>query len=169
MSLTLFISYRISNDDFFVKSFWYQWKSYWNSSIAIQKPNVFPISEVVFSLQLAVAIMFVIIGGLNINKDRNKKAALILNDIILVFIFLIAIVNILISGFGMEYSSQDLEHLWYFQPIVLSLVDMSILQTWLRWKFDLQYLSRVFKVIIPFLLQLVILRFLSKMMVWLKH
>lgn len=169
MSLTLFISYRISNDDFFVKSFWYQWKSYWNSSIAIQKPNVFLISEVVFSLQLAVAIMFVIIGGLNINKDRNKKAALILNDIILVFIFLIAIVNILISGFGMEYSSQDLEHLWYFQPIVLSLVDMSILQTWLRWKFDLQYLSRVFKVIIPFLLQLVILRFLSKMMVWLKH
>ncbi|XP_045470231.1 ninjurin-2-like isoform X4 [Harmonia axyridis] len=62
-------------------------------------------------LQLAVAILFVIIGGMNINKERNKKAALILNDIILVFIFLIAIVNILISGFGMEFSSQPLTHL----------------------------------------------------------
>ncbi|XP_044747450.1 ninjurin-2, partial [Coccinella septempunctata] len=62
-------------------------------------------------LQLAVAIMFVIIGGLNINKERNKNSAMILNDIILVFIFLIAIVNILISGFGIEYSSQPLEHM----------------------------------------------------------
>lgn len=52
--------------------------------------------------------MFVIIGGLNINKERDHRAALILNDIILVFVFFISIVNIIISGFGLDYSSQPL-------------------------------------------------------------
>lgn len=53
--------------------------------------------------------MFVIIGGLNINKKRDHSAAIILNDIILIFIFLISIDNIIISGFGMEYSNQPLK------------------------------------------------------------
>lgn len=52
--------------------------------------------------------MFVVIGGLNINKKRDHAAAIILNDIILIFIFLISIDNIIISGFGMEYSNQPL-------------------------------------------------------------
>lgn len=56
-----------------------------------------------------VAILFVVIGGLNINKKRDHTAAIVLNDIILIFIFLISIVNILISGFGMEYSNQPLQ------------------------------------------------------------
>ncbi|XP_068894451.1 ninjurin-1 isoform X5 [Tenebrio molitor] len=59
-------------------------------------------------LQLIVAILFVIIGGLNINKHRDHAAAIILNDVILIFIFLITIVNIIISGFGIEYSNQPL-------------------------------------------------------------
>ncbi|XP_076269154.1 ninjurin-2-like isoform X4 [Rhynchophorus ferrugineus] len=59
-------------------------------------------------LQLIVAILFVIIGGLNINKIRDHRAALVLNDIILIFIFLISVVNIIISGFGFEYSNQPL-------------------------------------------------------------
>ncbi|XP_060528956.1 ninjurin-2-like isoform X4 [Cylas formicarius] len=60
-------------------------------------------------LQLVVAIMFVIIGGLNINKNRDHRAAVILNDVILIFIFLISVINIIISGFGFEYSNHPLK------------------------------------------------------------
>ncbi|KAB0804924.1 hypothetical protein PPYR_01894 [Photinus pyralis] len=59
-------------------------------------------------LQLIVAILFVIIGGLNINKTRDHTAALVLNDVILIFVFLISLINIIISGFGIEYSNQPL-------------------------------------------------------------
>lgn len=61
--------------------------------------------------------MFVIIGGLNINKSRDHRAALVLNDIILVFIFLISVVNIIISGFGFEYSNQPLTLISDIDPI----------------------------------------------------
>lgn len=53
--------------------------------------------------------MFVIIGGLNINKERDHRAAIILNDMILLLIFLISIINIIISGFGLDYASQPLK------------------------------------------------------------
>ncbi|XP_065166760.1 ninjurin-2-like isoform X3 [Atheta coriaria] len=59
-------------------------------------------------LQLLVAILFVIIGGLNLNKHSDQTAAVVLNDIILIFVFSISLVNIIISGFGMEYSNQPL-------------------------------------------------------------
>lgn len=62
-----------------------------------------------FLFQLIVAILFVIIGGLNINKERDQRAAIVLNDSILIFIFLISVVNIVISGFGLEYSNQPLK------------------------------------------------------------
>ncbi|XP_055903618.1 ninjurin-1 isoform X1 [Eupeodes corollae] len=59
-------------------------------------------------LQLLVGIFFVIIGSLNINRKNEQTAAIIMNDVILVTIFIISIVNVIISGFGMEYSSQPL-------------------------------------------------------------
>ncbi|KAJ8969458.1 hypothetical protein NQ317_008790 [Molorchus minor] len=59
-------------------------------------------------LQLIVAIMFVIIGGLNVQKQTDHKAAIVLNDIILIFVFFISIINIIISGFGLDYSSHPL-------------------------------------------------------------
>ncbi|XP_055849129.1 ninjurin-A isoform X1 [Episyrphus balteatus] len=59
-------------------------------------------------LQLLVGIFFVIIGSLNINRKNDQTAAIIMNDVILVTIFIISIVNVIISGFGMEYSSQPL-------------------------------------------------------------
>ncbi len=55
-----------------------------------------------------VAILFVVIGGLNINKDIDHRAAIILNDMILLLIFFISLINIIISGFGIEYSNQPL-------------------------------------------------------------
>lgn len=50
-----------------------------------------------------------IIGGLNINKERDHRAAIVLNDMILLLIFFISIVNIIISGFGLDYASQPLK------------------------------------------------------------
>lgn len=60
------------------------------------------------SLQLIVGVLFIVIGGLNINRRKDQNVAQILNDVILVFIFLISIDNVIISGFGIEHSSQPL-------------------------------------------------------------
>ncbi|XP_075147062.1 ninjurin C isoform X3 [Haematobia irritans] len=59
-------------------------------------------------LQLLVGILFVIIGSLNINRKQDQTAAIILNDIIMVVVFVISVINVVISGFGIEYSSQPL-------------------------------------------------------------
>lgn len=57
---------------------------------------------------MIVGILFVIIGGLSINRHAEQMTAVILNDVIVVFIFIISIVNVIISGFGIEHSSQPL-------------------------------------------------------------
>uniref|UniRef100_A0A1A9X1I4 Ninjurin-2 n=1 Tax=Glossina brevipalpis TaxID=37001 RepID=A0A1A9X1I4_9MUSC len=59
-------------------------------------------------LQLLVGILFVIIGSLNINREKDQRAAVIMNDVILVVVFVISVINVIISGFGIEYSSQPL-------------------------------------------------------------
>ncbi|XP_015604247.1 uncharacterized protein LOC107272049 isoform X2 [Cephus cinctus] len=60
-------------------------------------------------LQAVVGILYLIVGGLDINRERDHRAALILNDLILVGVFLISLVNVLVSGFGMEHSNQPLQ------------------------------------------------------------
>jgi hypothetical protein len=57
---------------------------------------------------MVVGILFVIIGSLNINRKKDQTAAIVLNDIILVFVFCISLDNVIISGFGIEHSSQHL-------------------------------------------------------------
>uniref|UniRef100_A0A182PND6 Ninjurin a n=1 Tax=Anopheles epiroticus TaxID=199890 RepID=A0A182PND6_9DIPT len=57
---------------------------------------------------MLVGILFVVIGSLNINRKPDQTAAIVLNDIILVLIFVISLINVIISGFGIEYSSQPL-------------------------------------------------------------
>lgn len=57
---------------------------------------------------MIVGLLFVIIGGLSINRHSEQTMAVILNDVIIIFIFLISIVNVIISGFGIEHSSQTL-------------------------------------------------------------
>lgn len=59
-------------------------------------------------MQLIVGVLFVVIGSLNINRKPDQTAAIIINDVILVLIFLISLINVIISGFGIEYSSQPL-------------------------------------------------------------
>uniref|UniRef100_A0A8D8QPP6 Ninjurin-1 n=1 Tax=Cacopsylla melanoneura TaxID=428564 RepID=A0A8D8QPP6_9HEMI len=60
-------------------------------------------------LQIIVGVMFLIIGGLNINKPCDCRSATILNDLILIVIFLISIINVVISGFGIENSSYTMQ------------------------------------------------------------
>lgn len=57
---------------------------------------------------MIVGILFIIIGSLNINRQKEQSAAIILNDIILVLIFVISIVNVIISAFGIGHASQPL-------------------------------------------------------------
>lgn len=58
--------------------------------------------------QLVVGILFVVIGSLNINRKNEQTAAIVLNDVIVVLIFIISLMNVIISGFGIEHSSQPL-------------------------------------------------------------
>lgn len=57
---------------------------------------------------MLVGVLFIVIGSLNINRGKEQAAAVILNDIILVMIFIISIVNVIISAFGIEHASQPL-------------------------------------------------------------
>ncbi|XP_047997240.1 ninjurin-2 isoform X5 [Leguminivora glycinivorella] len=59
-------------------------------------------------LQLLVGLLFVAIGGLDLNDDDDQPSAVILNDIIVIFIFVISVFNIVISAFGLEYSNSPL-------------------------------------------------------------
>lgn len=60
------------------------------------------------ALQVLVGIMFLVIGALNINKDKDKRRADILNDLILIMVFIISVTNVVIAGFGMDNASRPL-------------------------------------------------------------
>merc|ERR1712241_734466 len=63
------------------------------------------ISLIVISivLQVVAGILFLVIGGLNINEGSpNQRTADILNDVIVVIIFLITLINVVNSGFGIR-------------------------------------------------------------------
>ena len=45
---------------------------------------------------------------MDINKPHQQRAANILNDIILIFIFLISAINIVISSFGIQHSDKKI-------------------------------------------------------------
>ena len=52
---------------------------------------------------MIVGILFLVIGAVDINKDDNHRSAVILNDIVVVFIFVISAINIIISSFGIQH------------------------------------------------------------------
>merc|ERR1711935_99167 len=54
-------------------------------------------------LQAIVGILFLVIGGFNINEEPKEKVADILNDIITILVFVITLINVIISGFGMSF------------------------------------------------------------------
>lgn len=49
-----------------------------------------------------------VIGGLDLNDNEDQPSALVLNDVITMFIFVISTINLVISGFGLEYSNNPL-------------------------------------------------------------
>lgn len=55
-----------------------------------------------------VGLLYIVIGSLNINRTKDQSAAIILNDVILVLVFTISLINVIISGFGIDHSSQPL-------------------------------------------------------------
>merc|ERR1712062_539978 len=55
-------------------------------------------------LQIIVGILFLVIGGMNINENADQRVADILNDIITVTVFLITLINIVINGFGIRHT-----------------------------------------------------------------
>uniref|UniRef100_A0A182HZT9 Ninjurin-2 n=1 Tax=Anopheles arabiensis TaxID=7173 RepID=A0A182HZT9_ANOAR len=73
-------------------------------------------------LQMLVGILFVVIGSLNINRKPDQTAAIVLNDVILVLIFVISLINVIISGFGIEYSSQPLRLLERVSAAMLAVI-----------------------------------------------
>ncbi|XP_050540960.1 ninjurin-2-like isoform X2 [Daktulosphaira vitifoliae] len=56
-------------------------------------------------LQVIVGAIFLIVGGLDIKKEKDQWKCLILNDISVIVVFLITVINIAISGFGFSISS----------------------------------------------------------------
>ena len=55
-----------------------------------------------------VGILFLVIGGMDINKKPSQRPADILNNVIVVIIFLITVVNVIINGFGIRYTDEDM-------------------------------------------------------------
>ncbi|XP_076373518.1 ninjurin-2-like isoform X1 [Tachypleus tridentatus] len=55
-------------------------------------------------LQILVGVLFVIIGRLDVNREKHQPRANSLNNIITIGIFVITIDNILIASFGMKNS-----------------------------------------------------------------
>ncbi|CAL4058752.1 unnamed protein product [Meganyctiphanes norvegica] len=53
-------------------------------------------------LQVVVGILFLVIGGMNINDPAQCRACDIINNITVVLIFLISLDNIILSAFGIE-------------------------------------------------------------------
>ncbi|XP_072942946.1 ninjurin-2 isoform X5 [Epargyreus clarus] len=80
-------------------------------------------------LQLLVGLLFVIIGGLDLNDHADQPSALVLNDVIVIFIFVISITNIVISAFGIEYSNSPLvlERLKYINTEYLRKGNLTVL------------------------------------------
>jgi hypothetical protein len=53
-----------------------------------------------------VGILFLVIGGLDINQQESMRTADILNNTIVVIIFLITAINIVINSFGLRYTDE---------------------------------------------------------------
>lgn len=60
-----------------------------------------------------MGILFIVVGGLDINRRRDQWAANIINDIILIGVFVISLTNVIVSSFGMEFSNRPPELLGY--------------------------------------------------------
>jgi hypothetical protein len=56
------------------------------------------------TIQVLLGILFLIQGGLDINHQDHQKTAVILNNTTTVFLFIITVINVIISGFGIQHT-----------------------------------------------------------------
>ncbi|XP_022650336.1 ninjurin-2-like isoform X3 [Varroa jacobsoni] len=52
-------------------------------------------------LQILVGAFIVLVGTVNLNKEKNHFRANVLNNMVTIFIFMITVINIIISAFGL--------------------------------------------------------------------
>jgi len=64
------------------------------------------------SLQVIVGILLVVVGRWNINKRKEQSIANLTNNIIVIIIFLITVVNVLITAFGDEPDYVPIRNQW---------------------------------------------------------
>ncbi|XP_059491265.1 ninjurin-1 isoform X3 [Neocloeon triangulifer] len=62
-------------------------------------------------LQILVGVLFVVLGNLNINKEKDQRKADVINNITTGIIFVISLVNVIISGFGLDAKPALLQNL----------------------------------------------------------
>jgi len=55
-------------------------------------------------LQVIVGLLFFLIAMINVNDEESHSSAKILNNIILVFVFVITLINAFINGFGIKHT-----------------------------------------------------------------
>jgi hypothetical protein len=60
------------------------------------------------SMQVCVGVLLLVVGGLDINRQRDQRPAVILNDVTLIMVFIISLINVVVSAFGMEHSGTRL-------------------------------------------------------------
>ena len=65
--------------------------------------------NITFHFQVIVGILFIVVGGLNINDEDDQHRANIMNDVIVILIFLITLINIVINGFGIRATDETVE------------------------------------------------------------
>ena len=53
-------------------------------------------------LQILAGILFLVLAGLNINDAKHHKSATILNNVAVAVIFVITVLNVIISTFGVQ-------------------------------------------------------------------
>lgn len=63
-------------------------------------------------VQVFVGVLFILLGSLNINRTADQRAANLLNNLSLVIVFVITLVNVIISGFGIEHPPELLKNLY---------------------------------------------------------
>ncbi|XP_022696050.1 ninjurin-2-like isoform X5 [Varroa jacobsoni] len=58
-------------------------------------------SQLKYLLQILVGAFIVLVGTVNLNKEKNHFRANVLNNMVTIFIFMITVINIIISAFGL--------------------------------------------------------------------
>ncbi|KAK2715503.1 hypothetical protein QYM36_010195 [Artemia franciscana] len=67
-------------------------------------------------LQVFIGLLFIVIGGLNIDNPKHHRAANICNDVSVLLVFVLLVVNVIISTFVIQHSDS-------LNVITLNLID----------------------------------------------